>query len=64
MDLTPEVKKQIDEMPYEHMLRRWRTSPAGDAIFQGESGAYFGEVMRSKRDADPVGHVKASKSIG
>ena len=64
MDLTDELKAKIDAMSYEAMLSRWRFAPAGDAMFQGESGQYFSETMGRKRDADPAGHVSASKSLG
>ena len=31
-------KKEIDNMPYESMLRLWRFLPSGDPMFQGETG--------------------------
>ena len=64
MKLTPELKKQIDEMSYFSMLQKWRFAPIGEPIFQDESGEYFAEVMKRKKIADPVGAIAASKSLG
>ena len=66
MKLTTELKAAIDELPYEEMLRRWRFTPSGDPVFEGESAEYFGKRMAELR-AQPGGndrHVSASKSIG
>ncbi len=66
MDLTPELKKQIDDMSYESLLQAWRFAPAGDSRFQGESGDYWSKRMAELK-AQPGGqerHVAASKSIG
>lgn len=66
MNLTEDLKKQIRDMSYESMLSKWRFSPIGDPMFQGESGQYFSEIMKQKR-AEPNGqdrHVRASKSLG
>ncbi len=60
-----EMKKWIDDATYEDLLRKWRTSPSGDAFFQGELGDYYTKVMIRKRSE--VGHdaaVRASKNIG
>ena len=63
--MTPEQKKYIDESSYETLLHRWRFSPAGDAIFAGEAGAYYKKVMFEKRDALPhAQQVGASKRVG
>ncbi len=62
--MTDEQKKQIDEMDYELMLRLNRFAPPGHPMFIGDTGKYFMEVMRKKRDADPDAAVRASKSIG
>ena len=64
MDLTEELKQQIDAMSYEEMLRKWRFAPVGDPIFQGSVGKYFSTRMFALRDADPAGAVAASKRIG
>ena len=66
VDLTAEVRAQIDATPYEELLRQWRFAPTGDPMFQGESGTYFAERMKELR-SQPGGnerHVAASKSIG
>jgi hypothetical protein len=63
--MTDKTKKEIDDMPYEAMLRRWRFAPIGDPMFTGEVGEYYSEVMATKRNQ--VGnkeHVAASKHIG
>lgn len=58
-------KDWIDSASYEELLRRWRNAPAGDTIFQGETGDYYSEVMAKKRSkVGGVEHVRASKSIG
>ena len=65
MKLTSDLKEQIDNKTYEQLLRRWRNSPIGDEIFQGESGDYWADRMRKLR-SEPNGnerHVAASKSI-
>ena len=63
--MSDKIKKQIDEMSYESMLRLWRNAPSGDPMFQGETGIYYKEVMFRKRDeVGPDAHVAASKSIG
>jgi hypothetical protein len=64
MELTDELKANIDKMSYCHMLSRWRFAPAGDEMFQGPSGEYFSRVMRRKRDDDPGAAVAASKALG
>lgn len=64
MELTDEVKKQIDAMDYEEMLRRWRFAPVGDAIFSGAAGGYYAKRMFALRDKDPQASVSASKQIG
>ena len=64
MILTDELKNQIDGMSYREMLKKWRFTPSGDSMFEGESGTYYSKVMFEKRDADPEGAVQASKSIG
>ena len=65
MKLTPDLKKRIDAMTYEQLLRKWRFSPAGgDPMFQGDAGDYYAKVMGEKRAANPGGAVAASKSVG
>jgi hypothetical protein len=63
--MTPEQKKQIDDMDYKSMLSFWRFAKAGHPMFQGERGAYFDKVMNEKRDALPSGEAaRISKSVG
>jgi hypothetical protein len=65
MNLTPELKKQIDDMSYEDMLRRQRFDPIGSPLFQGESGEYFIRTWANKRAALPDGtHAQTSKRLG
>jgi hypothetical protein len=59
------IKKEIDAMSYEELLRRWRHAPIGSAIFQGEVGEYYAERMSYMRArVGHEAHVRASKSIG
>ena len=64
--MIPEkLKKEIDEMTFESMMWLWRFSPAGYEMFQGESGKYFAEVMKEKREKiTDEEYVKISKRIG
>ena len=51
MELTDQVRKEIDAMDYEAFLRRWRFSPVLDEMFNGASGKYFTKVMAEKKEA-------------
>lgn len=62
--MNEQDKKWIDGATYESLLARWRFAPVGARMFQGETGEYYAMVMAQKRDADPEGHVRASKNIG
>jgi hypothetical protein len=64
MDLTPDLKFEIDHRSYRALLAQWRFAGIGSAIFQGESGAYYAKVMREKKEADPEGAIAASKELG
>jgi hypothetical protein len=62
--MDEKVKKQIDEMDYEAMLRLWRNAMPCAAVFQGDTGDYFSEVMKKKRaEVGNDAHVAASKRI-
>jgi len=61
--VTPEQKAWIDAATYRDLLQRHRFGLLGDPIFLDECGAYFYDVMRSKRGSDAE-HVAASKFIG
>ncbi len=63
MDLTPQNKKQIDTMSYEHLLGHWRFAPVGDPWFQGQTGDYWSKRMAELKAAG-ADHVGASKNIG
>ena len=63
--MTDEQKAWIDNASYEELLRRWRSSPVGDEIFQGDTGDYFGSVIDRRKQE--VGHEEAvatSKGVG
>ena len=64
MKLSTEVKMMIDSMTYTEMLNKWRFAPAGDPLFEGESGEYFADLMAERRASNPEEHVRASKTIG
>ena len=62
MDLTDENKEYIDGLTHYELLARWRSAPAGDKWFQGETGEYWGKriaEMRSKNNAQAVADSKA-----
>jgi hypothetical protein len=63
--MIPEnMKRTIDSMDYECMLRRWRFAKTGDSFFQGEVGQYFSEVMKKKRsELSNEECVAASKNV-
>ena len=63
MKLTAELKAELDALPYEGLLRKWRTVPLGDPLFQGESGDYISERMSQLR-SEGADHVASSKKIG
>lgn len=64
MELTEENKKHIDSLDIQELLSHWRSAPAGDPWFQGETGKYWGTRMAEVRAKDNGAYVAASKSIG
>lgn len=62
--MTEDEKASIDAMSYEGLLHRLRYAPAGDPLFQGDTGTYTMNRIKELRDADPSGAVEASKRIG
>ena len=65
MELTEDLKKLIDKMSYESLLRKWRfDTPGTNSIFAGDSGEYYAERMAELKASDPAGAVDASKRIG
>jgi hypothetical protein len=63
MNLTPDIKERIDEMPYAQMLSCWRFAPIGDPMFQGEVGEYFRKEMLEKRNTED-NPASTSKAVG
>lgn len=64
--MTQEQKAWIDNASYTTLLERWRFAPAGDPLFQGQTGEYYKQRMAELRN-QPGGneqHVAASKTIG
>lgn len=62
--INPKLKQKIDEMDYESMFKLWRFSPAGEELFQGETGNYFIKVMMEKKGKLPEGeHCRISKKL-
>lgn len=64
MELTDAVRAEIDVMTLEAMIRRWRFSPAGDPMMQGESAAYLQGRMDRLKAEDPEAFTEASKAVG
>lgn len=66
MQLTEDVKEQINALNYFSLLERWRYAPVGDPMFQGESGNYWWDRMEYLK-SQPGGleeAVRASKLLG
>ena len=61
MDVTPEIKKVIDDKSYRSLLYGWRFAGSSDEIMQGESGEYWGKRMA---EIKPANHVQISKDLG
>ena len=65
MILSEENKKHIDSLSYEQLLSHWRFAPSGDPWFQGETGEYWGIVMKKKKEElEGYQAVAISKNIG
>jgi hypothetical protein len=63
--MTNEQKNWIDNASYRKLLRKWRHSPVGDPMFQGETGDYYAQVMRAKKhEVGQAAAVQASKDVG
>jgi hypothetical protein len=60
--LNEQFIKFIDTSTYQELLDRWRFSPIGDLIFQGDIGDYYIKIMNEKRAK--TDHVAASKAVG
>lgn len=64
MELTPENKAHIDSLSIRQLLGYWRSAPAGDPWFQGETGEYWEQRMGEKRAENNDAYVRASKDLG
>lgn len=64
MDLTPELKAEIDSHDVYTLLRCVRFAPIGDQMFQGESGEYWMKRLAEVRRQDNEAYVRASKQMG
>lgn len=63
--MTPAQKHWIDTATYEDLLTHWRFAPAGDDLFQGDTGEYYQQIMAERReDIGDAGHAAISKAIG
>ena len=60
--MTETTKNFIDGLTYKEMLKLWRFSPTGFALFQGETGEYFSKVMKEKKEK--VNAAAISKEVG
>ncbi len=64
MELTEELKREIDGKTIVEILRKVRFAPLGDPIFEGESGKYWMNRMDELRGEDNAAFVAASKMLG
>jgi len=62
--MTTKQKSWIDNATLTELLRKWRPTPSGCEMFQGETGEYYSNRMFGLRDADPAAWVAASKEVG
>ena len=60
--MNEDIKKQIDRMSYEQMLRLWRFHEIGNPFFIDEIGECFAKVMTEKRKS--VDAAAISKKVG
>ncbi|KKN75828.1 hypothetical protein LCGC14_0377040 [marine sediment metagenome] len=63
MDLTPELKAEIDSKSHYELLSRIRFAPSGDPMFQGESGEYWIKRRSELQSANPSQAVMDSKAL-
>ncbi len=43
-------KQKIDGMDYRQLLHMWRFAPDTETLLQGDTGEYFGKIMREKKN--------------
>ena len=58
--MTPEQKAYIDSLSQEDLCSKWRFAPAGDPLFQGDTGDYFSKRLKEKGGFTP----EISKRLG
>lgn len=63
MELTEELKAEIDSKTHYQLLQNWRFAAIGDEMFQSESGTYWGMRMAEMKAKDPAQAVEDSKSL-
>jgi len=63
MELTNELKAEIDAKTHYELLQKIRFAPAGDPMFQGESGTYWIKRREQMRALDPMQAVADSKAL-
>lgn len=61
MELTPKLRAHIDSLSPTDLMRKWRFSPVGDPLFQGESGDYISKRISQISEEDKI---KISRAIG
>lgn len=55
MDLTPELKAEIDAMDAAELRLQWNVSPLDDPRFRGESGCYWGyRMLAAEKEAAAI----------
>ncbi len=64
MELTEELKREIDGKTILEILRNARFGLLGDPMLEGESGRYWMDRMKELRSEDNAAFVAASKMLG
>ena len=62
-NIPEDIKKEIDNMDYATMLRKWRFEPSSSYLFAGKIGDYFRNSMEEKKK-NIENPSAISKSIG
>ena len=63
MNISDEIKNEIDNMSYYELLKKWRFAPSGDSILSGDIGEYFSDKMTSKKYEEKY-PTKISELVG
>lgn len=61
--MDEKMKQWIDEASYEQLLSKWHSAPIGDPFFLGETGRYYCQVMKQRRETDPMKHIRTIENI-